>query len=570
MKTLHTFNKKAFLFAVLGTALLFFYSCSSSETDDLPITDDEMVIDEDDDTDVDSANFNAELAKLQNFVQPMELNEPELIEDSSDPSRNGQFECVVQKFKAAPGFDEMLALDPANGVIYPGAMLKGESIPTGEYIGINGGRAPITLSISLENIDGTASVEVEDPDLDGVRNSVNSLLAQGVNGATPADLNFTIQEVHSEEQLDIALRANYRSRNKDISGSFDFESSEYNYKYVVKFFQEYYTIDMTLPPNDDPGSLFTELPNLDNTSPVIVSSVVYGRMVLYTVESNYSTLDVKSAFALSFSQGSSSGEGGLDVDYKKIISESKIEALVIGGSAEDAVGVIEGPSGVYSYIINGGNYSKDSPGKPLAYTLRYIKRDFPIARVVLTSEYPVRTCDLAWPEYELKLVKIAGSTLTNRELYGNLEIRMYSDADRDFVRDDTQNPGVDNAWWNRENKSSERVNVKRGEENAYTFDDDPVDDEFFEYDIEPYRPDKSKDYFEYRGHLYDNEFIGFDDLGAKSKRAYLDNLGENAMSQQEAQEANLIGSSEVIPSGVYYYSHSFEDGITVFYKITEK
>ena len=565
MKTNHSLSKKGWVLALCGLSFLIITSCSKSESEN-PLPPDDGIVDDDDGGVVDQTNFNAELAKLQNFVQPMELNEPEPVEDSSDPSRNGQFECVVQKFKAAPGFDEMLALDPANGVIYPGAMLKGESIPTGEYIGINGGRAPITLSISLENINGTASVEVGDPDLDGVRNAVNSLLAQGVSGATPANLNFTIQEVYSEEQLDIALRANYRSRNKDISGSFDFESSEYNHKYVVKFFQEYYTIDLTLPPNNNPGSLFTALPSLNNTSPVIVSSVVYGRMVLYTVESNYSTLDVKSAFALSFSQGSSSGEGGVDVDYTKIINESNIEALVIGGSAEDAVGIVNGPSGVYDYITNGGNYSQDSPGKPLAYTLRYIKNDFPIARVVLASEYPVRTCDLAWPEYELKLVKITGSTLTNRELYGNLEIRMYSAANKDFVRENSNNPGVDNAWWNRENKSSERVNVKRGDENSYEFDDDPIDDEFFTYDIEPYRPDKSKDYFEYRGHLYDNEFIGFDDLGSKSKKAFLDNLGENALSAEEITNAGL---NDALP-GEYYYSHSFEDGITVFYKITEK
>ncbi len=537
-------------------SLLLFFACSKDESSVTVGPDDEDI----------SSNFSATLNGLENFSQPAEVASPELLEDDDSPERNGQFECIVQKYKAAPGYDEMLSLDPANGVIYPGAMLKGESIPTGEYIGINGGRAPITLSISLENIDGSASVEIENPDLDGVRNGINGLLAQGVNGATPADLNFTIQEVHSQEHLDIALRANYRDRNKDISGSFDFESSAYNYKYVVKFFQEYYTIDMTLPSNQDPGSLFTELPNLNSTSPVMVSSVVYGRMVLYTVESNYSTLDVKSAFALSFSQGSSSGEGGIDVDYEKIISESKVEALVIGGSAEDAVGVIEGPTGVYSYIINGGNYSKDSPGKPLAYTLRYIKNDFPIARVVLASEYPVRSCDLAWPQYELKLVKITGSTLTNRELYGNLEIRMWSEAEGDFVRSNTDNPGVDNAWWNRENKSEERVNVKKGDENAYEFDDPEVDDEFYTYDIEPYRPNKSTDYFEYRGHLYDNEFIGFDDLGAKSKKAYLDNLGENALDAAGITAAKLPNAL----SGEYYYSHSFEDGITVYYKITEK
>ncbi|WP_420601843.1 thiol-activated cytolysin family protein [Flagellimonas sp.] len=557
MKTNHPLLKVGMLIIVLGMSLSVFIACSKDSTEP-PVTDDEVVIDDDD---VSPVNFNAELNGLQNFSQPMELSNPELVEDSDATERNDQYECVVKKYKAAPGYDEMLSLDPANGVIYPGAMLKGESIPTGEYIGINGGRAPITLSISLENIDGTASVEIEDPDLDGVRNGVNSLLAQGVDGATPADLNFTIQEVHSEEQLDIALRANYRSRNKDISSSFDFNSTEKNHKYVVKFFQEYYTIDMTLPKNDEPGSLFTELPNLNDTSPVMVSSVVYGRMVLYTVESNYSTLEVKSAFALSFSQGSSSGDGGINVDYEKIISESKVEALVIGGSAEDAVGVIEGPSGVHSYIINGGNYSKDSPGKPLAYTLRYIKDDFPIARVVLASEYPVRSCDLAWPQYKLSFVKMTGSKATDREVYGSLEIRMYSAAKGDYVDEDPANGGKDNIWWNR----SKDEFIKVQNDKTYTFNDTPKTGEWFVYTIEPYRPDKAKDYFEVRGHLYDKEFVGSQDLGDLSRQVFLNDLGEHALDSGEITDAGLTAPG----TGEYYYAHNFEDGITVYYKIEE-
>ncbi|MBT8308463.1 MAG: thiol-activated cytolysin family protein, partial [Maribacter sp.] len=388
--------------------------------------------------DDDNGSINNELAKLQAFSQPAEIPEPELLGEEA-AERDGEFECVVKRYKAAPGFDQMLSLDPTSDVIYPGAMLKGESIPTGEYIGINGGRAPITLSVSLQNINGTASVDIEDPQLDNVRNGVNSLLAQGVSGATPAKLNFTIEQVYSEEHLDIALGANYRSRNKDISGSFDFENSQYYHKYVVKFFQEYYTIDMNLPTNDDPGSLFTELPNLDGTSPVYVSSVKYGRMVLYTVESNYQTTDVKTAFKLSFNQGVAETDAEAELDYEKIISESKVEALVLGGSAEDAVAAIDGPSGVYSYIKNGGNYSSDSPGAPLAYTLRHVKEDFPIARVVLASEYVARNCDLAYPKYRIRILQITTGRSNKKEIYG----KIYAGIVDESVEDNEKIENVD-------------------------------------------------------------------------------------------------------------------------------
>ena len=94
---------------------------------------------------------------------------------------------------------------------------------------------------------------------------------------------------------------------------------------MLKYFQVYYTIDLDLPPNNNPGSLFTQLPNLNSTSPVIVSSVKYGRMVLYTIESNYEKNDVKLAFNASFN--SSDAEGNLE--YQNIVNSSNIKALVI-------------------------------------------------------------------------------------------------------------------------------------------------------------------------------------------------------------------------------------------------
>lgn len=483
---------------IFSLSLVICFSCS--EEDGL----EKQLIEEEE-----AEQINQELMQLQSFSQPDEISTPELLKED-DPIRDNEFECIVKKYKAAPGYDEMMILDPTSDVIYPGAMLKGESIPTGEYIGINGGRAPITLSVSLENIDGTSSVEIEKPELSEVRNGVSSLLKQGVTGSTPAELSFTVEEVYSEEHLDIALGSNYRSRSKDISASFDFESSKYKYRYVVMFLQEYYTIDLDLPTNAEPGSLFTELPNLNGTSPVIVSSVKYGRMVLYTVESDYETTDVRSAFYLSFKQGKTDGEIDTEVDYNKIISSSKIEALVIGGSAEDAVGVIEGPSGVYNYIKNGGNYSADSPGKPLAYTLRYIKEDFPIARVVLSSEYQVRTCDLAYPQFKITIKQIARTGGTaEKEIYGNIKgrIRMGKDNKGKYIYHD------DEVVWDVNNKNAVEVNPKTPK----SINRSVV--------IELYKPNYKTFEIYLSSHLYDYNGFGFyDDLGSDNQAIDLEDI----------------------------------------------
>lgn len=129
--------------------------------------------------------------------------------------------------------------------------------------------------------------------------------------------------------------------------------------------------------------------------------MTYGRMIIYTIETNYSSTEINAAFEASFAGSSGSGS----VDYTEVFSSSSIKALIIGGSGESAANTVTNPSEVYEYISAGGNYSKDSPGAPLSYKLRYIKNNA-VARVVLSSEYFVRSCDLAWPKFSIELKSI--------------------------------------------------------------------------------------------------------------------------------------------------------------------
>lgn len=492
MKT-HPFFHPSFK-ALIALMLIGMTGCNPDDPTPSDFASDEQV-----------AEFNSILAGLQSFVQAdetatEEVGTPEKSRDESDVTQ----ECAVQKYKMAPGFDEMLSLDPTTDVIYPGAMLKGESIPTGEYIGINGGRAPITLSVSLQNINGKSSVDINDPNIATVREGINGVLQQGVSGATAARLNFTIEEVYSEEHLSVALGANYRGATKDISANFDFATSSYEYKYVIKYFQEYYTIDMVLPANDNPGILFTEMPELNATSPVIVSSVKYGRMVLYTVESNESITDVQAAFSASFTSADAEG----DVGYQNIINNSKIEALVIGGSGAAAAAAVSGPEGVYSYITSGGNYSSDSPAAPLAYTLRYIREDFPVARVVLSSEYNIRTCYEAYQKYIITLGGIEMISHSGEsgvlDLHGNLNAKVVQGG---------QNKGSVSYTRTRNNY----INIKEGV--FWTIPGDETEE------VELYLPSIQNDYVYIEAEFTEDDFFGGNDyLGKSGRKIYLKDI----------------------------------------------
>ena len=93
----------------------------------------------------------------------------------------------VKRYKAAPGYDELFLMDPITDVIYPGAIIKGEIIPTGEYIPIIADRKPVTISVSLQEIAGSPST-VDEPKLSTVREALNNIL-RGSGGSAVQSVN---------------------------------------------------------------------------------------------------------------------------------------------------------------------------------------------------------------------------------------------------------------------------------------------------------------------------------------------------------------------------------------------
>lgn len=475
-------------------------SCNSCTKDDDGIAPDDPI------TGNEVDDFNAAMAKLSTFNQPDEVSQNEEI-DASDVERESEDspnECVVKTYKVAPGFDEMLTLDPSTDVIYPGAVLKGESIPTGEYIGISLDRRPITLSASLTNIEGSPVVTIVDPKLSTVREGIKQILDQKVTGATAAKINFETTQVYSEQHLEVAIGVNYRGAGKKISGKIDFSSSEFKNKFVLKFLQEYYTIDMDSP-GSEPSDLFKSVPDvsaLGSTSPVYVASVAYGRMVIYTIETNSSITEVNTAFSASVA----SSDGTIDGNSQDVFTSSKIQALIIGGSGGDAAQTINGPAEVYKFISEGGNYSKDSPGAPLSYKLRYIKRDFPIARQVLTTEYPIRTCYQAYQKFGIELYGFncyynEGEAGDDVEIYGNMAGKVYQ-----------ENELVEGVYWNR----SESNAIKTNEKNFWEIGK--------KIEVELYKPNLETDYINIEAEFWEDDVSNDDYFGAKDKKIFLKNV----------------------------------------------
>jgi thiol-activated cytolysin len=352
-------------------------------------------------------------------------------ENCPPSAQDGEAFCSYTKYVETAQFDRFVAFQPNSATLWPGAVVRGADAEAGLLTPVGVGRAPLTFSVSLENLAGSPVGHMEAPNLSSFRESLNGILAADVTGATPATLDYRIHEIYSESQLSIALGASVSwPGGNEIAAAFDFDSEEQHTRIVVDFTQAYYTVDVDTP--ERPSDFFSPDVTRDDLAvhvgesnpPVYVQSITYGRRVVFTVETSAERQQVEAALAAAY-QGAVSADVDASVAHQQLLEEAKIHAFVFGGSASDATAVIDGFEGVISYIRRGGDYGKESPGAPIAYKLAYL--DNAVTRMSFTTEYAERVCTKNRAQVSVELAKIdhlgGGDIGGDIELYGWVVVR---------------------------------------------------------------------------------------------------------------------------------------------------
>ncbi|HEY5926140.1 MAG TPA: thiol-activated cytolysin family protein [Kofleriaceae bacterium] len=351
---------------------------------------------------------------------------------ASQAERDGDYQCVTENLKETRQYDRIVAYAANSDSLWPGALVGADSVLSGLFTQMVLPRQPLTISVSLENLGGTKQATIAEPSLSAYREALASILEAEITGSTAANLYSEIEEVHSQQQLDMALgvQASWGLGVASLKSSFNWSDTQTRSRYLVKYTQAYYTVDLDAP--SAPSHMFH--PNvtlvdvkqhMDETRPpVYVSSVTYGRLVLFTFESEYSAEEMGAALEFAYS-GGYDVSGQVSVTYKDILSKSKITAFILGGDASMAVKTIDSYEALIAFIKSGGNYSRESPGAPIAYKLNYLKDNSP-ARMSLTTDYDLKTCTRVSQKIRVVLSSIfvdddggdaGGGDL---ELYGNI------------------------------------------------------------------------------------------------------------------------------------------------------
>lgn len=332
-------------------------------------------------------------------LDPLPLDPPEkLMGEESEPAREGDYSCTTRTLSETRQYDEIVAYAANSESMWPGAMLRGDSLYTGAFTQVVTDRAPLRFSVSLENLAGSPSAEMASPSLSSFRDAIGGILDAEITGDTAANISSQIEQVYTEQQLALAMGAGVSVLGgaASISASFDFDDQDIRSRYLVRFVQAYYTVDVDQP--GVPSDFLADTVSLEEVSdrfgpdnpPVYVSSITYGRVVVFTFESQYSAQELGAALDFVY-KGGADVSGNVSVTYKDIVAQSSITAFILGGSGGDAAQSIDSYDALIEFIQSGGNYSPESPGAPIAYKLAYLRDNAP-ARLSFSQDYQVKSC----------------------------------------------------------------------------------------------------------------------------------------------------------------------------------
>lgn len=319
--------------------------------------------------------------------------------------------CTSTPVNEKENLDEITVLNPSEAIIYPGALVYGdESLRDGQPRPITAlSRRPISLRLDLPGLGREGSFVIDDPKYGTYQGRLNEVLRAWSNGpayeegyVNAARSTYNVENLYSSTQIGFDLNVNARWSGGTAGVDATFKQDTQKRVVVAMFKQVFYTVTYDQPnaPEEafDPSVTVAEARQEfsgPDKPPAYVSSVNYGRIILVRMETDKSVTNVDAKAAFEYGKGQTTG---VDVKarakYDQILQNSKMTVVTLGGGAENAVQAISvRKPGDLDPIIKGKNavYSKENPGVPIAYTVRYLK-DNQVAKLQFSNNYNREDC----------------------------------------------------------------------------------------------------------------------------------------------------------------------------------
>ncbi len=301
-----------------------------------------------------------------------------VVRDKTTASGATRFSCQRTQHDVLKSHTSILSLGSSQTSLKPGILLQGTPYRNGTLQSIPLARSPVTLSIDLPV--PTPTVTVDDPDSASLQQAVATLQIAASSELTdlPALVAYSRQESTSQTQMSLQIGASLAYSTELSSVNFDAafadQETQERHTVVAQLMQPMYTIAFADDAIADPSQFFAptvtaaDLLNQETLGtlgpdnlPVFVSSVTYGRLVVFTATSTQATSATQISAALDASVSAYKVGATLDAETQSFLSSLQVEVLAIGGNAADVGGALV--SGDYSALFGSADATSAVPLK---------------------------------------------------------------------------------------------------------------------------------------------------------------------------------------------------------------
>ncbi|WP_189358530.1 thiol-activated cytolysin family protein [Algibacter mikhailovii] len=322
--------------------------------------------------------------------------------------KNTSTNCTTTEYNLKTNFQDIPILDPNKGIIWPGALVKGDaSLRNGLPTSLKVKRAPLTLRVDLPGIGDAGTIVVVDAENSNVNAEIDKALEWWNANAfrdgyvNPSSSKSEATTLYSKKQMSLELGLNADWAGNTISSEFDYESTSERRVAMMVYKQVFYNISMDQPLK--PSDVFhesvplSEVEGIFNSSspPAYIHNVSYGRIIMFRMETSVEASDSDLKAAFGYAAGKNSLDAETELRVKNILEKSSIKTFAIGGNAANTAELVSAKNfGDLDKIIKGTEnaiYSRTNPGVPIAYTVRYLK-DNTIAKMGFATDYKATNC----------------------------------------------------------------------------------------------------------------------------------------------------------------------------------
>ena len=322
----------------------------------------------------------------------------EAIENYTNTStkQQGTEFVVVEKVKKNLSSGHADVAINGNGDIFLGALFKAnQDLLENKPQQISLDRSKGRISVDLPGMVGGDSYVDATPTVSGMQEGVNTLLNRwhekyaGKNPA-PARMQYESTSAYSMNQLKAKFGSDFEKVGVNLKIDFEAVNKGEKQIEVVDFKQVYYTANFDAPKN--PSDVFASGVTVDqlkahgideNTPPVYVSSVSYGRQMYVKFETTSKSTELKAAINAVIKGVPIKAES----EWARVLKNTTVTVSIVGGNADGAARVVTGTvEDLKKLIQEGATFSTQNPAVPISYKTAFLK-DNQVATIQSNTDY---------------------------------------------------------------------------------------------------------------------------------------------------------------------------------------